>query len=127
MTEWRDLYLAHRGMRSTSADLGPTLRLRLVRLAERGHCARTVQGRFTWRQRGALREWFIDSVDEREPLLELPSLPEAHLTLLALVSRRDDRLHQFTAMHDRRDDGDRVALGSGGAPRRRSRDAGAGP
>ena len=101
MKEWSALYQEHRNMRSVSAELSGSLRKRLVALAERGHCARTVQGRFTRRDRGGLRELYIqsaDGADEREPLTALPMLEDARLTLLALVSRKADQVHQFTAM-----------------------------
>jgi hypothetical protein len=101
MKEWFDLYQAHRDMRSGSTDLATSLRRQLVVLANRGHCARTIQGRFTRRDRGSLRELYIqplDLSDQREPLMELPTLGDARLTVLALVSRRADHVHQFTAM-----------------------------
>jgi hypothetical protein len=100
MTVWRVLYEQHRDVRSVT-DLASVLRRRLVALAERGHCAATIQGRFTRRDRGGLRELFIqplDPSDEREPLIDLPSLRVARLTVLALISRRADHVHQFTAM-----------------------------
>jgi hypothetical protein len=104
MSEWGALYQEHRDMRSASADLATSLRRQLVALADRGHCARTIQGRFTRRDRGGLRELYIqpldhlDHADQREPLVELPSLDDARLTVLALVSRKVDHVHQFTAM-----------------------------
>lgn len=101
MREWGALYQEHRGMRSVSADLATSLRRQLVTLAERGHCSGTIQGRFTRRDRGGLRELYIqplDPSDQREPLTELPLLKDARLTVLALVSRRADLVHQFTAM-----------------------------
>ena len=102
MKEWSDLYQAHGGMRSATKDLEPSLRRRLVALAERGHCARTIQGRFTKRDRNGLRELYIhptpDRADPCEPLLDLPELDHARLTLLALISRKAERVHQFTAM-----------------------------
>ncbi|HET7499466.1 MAG TPA: hypothetical protein VFK02_00625 [Kofleriaceae bacterium] len=91
MTTWLELYKAHRG----------TLRRRLVELAERGHCERTIQGRFTRRERGALRELHIQRDDvqtQGEPLSALPALQDARLTVLALLSRKADHVHQFTAM-----------------------------
>jgi hypothetical protein len=100
MTVWGALYENHRGMRSVS-DLATSLRQRLLALAGRGHCAATIQGRFTRRDRGGLRELFIqplDPRDKREPLVELPALRDARLTVLALISRRADHVHQFTAM-----------------------------
>ena len=100
MIAWSALYEQHRDIRRVSMDLATSIRQRLVALAERKHCAKTIQGRFTWRDRGGLREWFIqrEPSDEREPLLGLPSLQDAHLTVLALLSRKDDHVHQFTAM-----------------------------
>lgn len=101
MKVWGALYEQHRDMRSASADLITSVRQRLIELAERGHCSRTIQGRFTRRDRGGLREWFIqqlDSHDERERLVGLPSLHDARLTVLALLSRRADHVHQFTLM-----------------------------
>ncbi len=101
MREWGALYQAHRAMRSGSTDLATSLRRLLVELADRGHCARTIQGRFTRRERGGLRELYIqplDSTAQSEPLVELPLLDDARLTVLALVSRRADHVHQFTAM-----------------------------
>lgn len=100
MMVWGALYEQHCGMRSASADLVTSIRQRLLALAERGHCARTIQGRFTRRDRGGLREWFIQQVDPhdaREPLVGLSSLHDARLTVLALLSRRADHVHQFTA------------------------------
>lgn len=101
MTIWGSLYEQHCSMRTASAELITAIRHRLLALAERGHCARTIQGRFTRRDRGGLREWFIQQVDprdEREPLVGLPSLQDARLTVLALLSRRADHVHQFTVM-----------------------------
>lgn len=101
MTIWGTLYEQHRGMRPVSAVLVTEIRRRLLALAERKHCAETIQGRFTRRERGGLRELFIqpaDSRDDGEPLVGLPSLQDARLTVLALLSRRQDHVHQFTAM-----------------------------
>lgn len=102
MMMWSALYQEHRGMRSVSTDLGTSLRRLLLALAKRGHCAATIQGRFTRRDRGGLLEWFIqqpsEANDAREPLFALPSLEDARLTVLALVSRKADHVHQFTAM-----------------------------
>lgn len=101
MTAWRALYDQHRELRRCSTDLVAAVRRQLVSLAERGHCARTVQGRFTRRDRGGLREWFIQSDGaraEQEVLTGLPSVRDARLTVLALLSRRADHVHQFTAM-----------------------------
>lgn len=101
MKEWSALYQEHCDMRSASADLATSLRQRLLALAERGHCSRTIQGRFTRRDRGSLRELYIQSLegaDQREPLTELPFLEDARLTVLALVSRKADVVHQFTTM-----------------------------
>jgi hypothetical protein len=101
MTPWQELYTKHIAVRSLSTDLAGSLRRRLLALADRGHCARTIQGRFTRRDRGPLRELYIqplDSHDLREPLLGLPSLAEARFTLLAMTSRRADHVHQFSAM-----------------------------
>ena len=98
MKEWRALYEQHRAMRAEPGDLASSLRQRLIDLARRGHCAETIQGRFTRRERGALRELYIQSADGREPLLALPHLEHAHLTVLALMSRRTNHVHQFTAM-----------------------------
>jgi len=101
MKEWSALYQAHCDMRSVSADLATSLRRQLVALAERGHCAKTIQGRFTRRDRGGLRELYIqplDPTDQREPLIHLPSLQDARLTVLGLVSRKADHVHEFTAM-----------------------------
>jgi hypothetical protein len=74
MMVWGALYEQHRGMRPVSMDLATGIRQRLLALAERKHCARTIQGRFTRRDRGGLRELFIQPVDlrdEREPLVGL--------------------------------------------------------
>src|ERR1700733_8464533 len=101
MMVWRALYEQHGGMRSISTELAASIRRRLLTLVARKHCASTIQGRFTRRDRGGLRELFIqpaDSRDEREPLVGLPSLQDGRLTVLALVSRRADHVHQFTAM-----------------------------
>ena len=101
MRGWCALYQGHRDMRSVSTDLATSLRRQLIALAERGHCARTIQGRFTRRERVGLRELYIqplDHTDQREPLVGLRSLEDARLTVLALVGRRADRVHQFTAM-----------------------------
>jgi hypothetical protein len=101
MTVWGVLYEQHCRGRRLSEDLASSIRRRLLALADRKHCSKTIQGRFTRRDRGALRELFIeplDRVDEREPLMSLPSLQDARLTVLALHSRRAEHLHQFTAM-----------------------------
>jgi hypothetical protein len=101
MKMWGELYDEHSAIRSVSTDLATSVRRRLLALADLGHCARTIQGRFTRRDRGALRELYIqplDGRDEREPLRALPSLEGARLTVLALVSRRADHVHQFSAM-----------------------------
>jgi hypothetical protein len=98
---WYELYAQHRAMRDP-LDLASSLRRRLVVLARQGRCQSTIQGRFTRRDRGKLRELYIQPSGDREPqgepLLDLPSLREARLTVLALVSRSDEHLHQFTAM-----------------------------
>lgn len=98
MKEWRALYEQHRAMRAESVDLASSLRQRLIDLARRGHCADTIRGRFTRRQLGARYELYIQSDDGREPLLALPQLADARLTVLAVISRRTEHLHQFTAM-----------------------------
>jgi hypothetical protein len=98
MKEWHALYEQHQAMRAAPVDLESSLRKRLVDLADLGHCARTIRGRFTWRQRGALRELYIQSTDDREPLRALPHLEDAHLIVLASISRRTEQVHQFTAM-----------------------------
>lgn len=98
---WGALYVQHRGMRSVSTDLATSLRRQLLALADLGHCAKTIQGRFTRRDHGGLRELCINPVDpgdKREPLVALPSLQDARLTVLALISRKADHVHQFTAM-----------------------------
>src|SRR5262245_34720548 len=99
MTIWGSLDGQHRGARSASAELVKALRRRLLALAERKHCEGTIQGRFTRRERGGLRELYIqseDSRDEGEPLSGLPALRDARLTVLALLSRKIDHVHQFT-------------------------------
>jgi hypothetical protein len=101
MMVWGALYEQHRSMRPISTELAASIRQRLLALAERKHCARTIQGRFTRRDRGGLRELFIQPVDprdEREPLVGLSLLQDARLTVLALLSRKVDHVHQFTAM-----------------------------
>jgi len=101
MTAWRALYEQHRELRRRSVDLVAAVRRRLVTLAERGHCAGTIQGRFTRRDRGGLREWFIQADGagaDQESLTALPSLRDARLTVLVLLSRKADHVHQFTAM-----------------------------
>jgi hypothetical protein len=101
MSVWSALYEQHRDMRLLSTDVARSIRQKLLAVAERGHCAKTIQGRFTRRDRGGLREWFIQPLepsDQREPLVGLPSLQDAHLTVLALLSRKADHVHQFTAM-----------------------------
>jgi hypothetical protein len=101
MTAWSDLYEQHRGIRRISRDFATSIRQRLNALAKRRHCAKTIEGRFTRRDRGGLREWFIQPLepsDAREPLVGLPSLHDARLTVLALLSRKADHVHQFTAM-----------------------------
>jgi len=101
MTAWRDLYDQHRGIRRVSRDFATSIRQRLIALAKHRHCAKTIEGRFTRRDCGGLREWFIQPLepsDAREPLLGLPSLRDARLTVLALLSRKADHVHQFTAM-----------------------------
>ncbi len=97
MTKWHALYEQHRDMRAESDDLEDLLRKRLTVLADRGHCAKTIRGRFTRRQHGALRELSIQS-DGCEPLCELPHLEDARLTVVALISRKAEHIHQFTAM-----------------------------
>lgn len=97
MREWHALYERHRDMRKRSGDLQSLLRKQLIELAERGHCAATIRGRLRWRHRGALQELYIECDGDREPLRALPDLESAHLTLLALVSRRTEHVHQFTA------------------------------
>jgi len=101
MTAWRALYEQHRELRRRSVDLVAAVRRRLVTLAERGHCAGTIQGRFTRRDRGGLREWFIQADGagaDQESLTALRSLRDARLTVLVLLSRKADHVHQFTAM-----------------------------
>jgi hypothetical protein len=101
MTEWRALYESHRAVRGQSIRLlSSALRKTLIDLAARGHCDETICGRFRWRHRGAHDEWHIAVPDDREPLWRLPHVKTAHLTLLALVSRKVEQVHQFTAMID---------------------------
>jgi hypothetical protein len=94
----RALRAPSRHASAESGQLQSSLRRRLVELANRGHCAHTIRGRFRPRHRGALHELYIEAPGDREPLWELPHLGDAHLTVLALVSRRTEHLHQFTAM-----------------------------
>ena len=98
MKEWHALYERHRAMRVAPGNLQSSVRKRLIDLADRGHCAETIRGRFSSRHCGALQELYIDAARNREPLWELPHLTVAHLTVLALISRRTEHLHQFTAM-----------------------------
>ncbi|HWO22448.1 MAG TPA: hypothetical protein VNO30_27005 [Kofleriaceae bacterium] len=103
MKAWLDLYQQHRDGRSGSTDLGTALRRRLLALAERGHCHRTIQGRFTRHDGGPRRELYIQPLDPNdpvkgEPLVDLPLLVNARLTVLALLSKKKDHVHQFTAM-----------------------------
>ena len=99
MKEWCALYEAHGAMRAIApTDLLNSLRSRLVRLAERGHCEGTIRGRFSYSNRGPLRELHVHGPDGSVPLLHLEALEAARLTVLALVSRRTDHVHQFTAM-----------------------------
>lgn len=111
MTSWYELYAQHRVLRDIPGDFASSLRRPMLMLAERGHCQQTIQGRFTRRARGKLREWYIQPAEgereQGEPLVDLPSLRKARLTVLALESRSARHLHQFTAaiegttLHDR--------------------------
>jgi hypothetical protein len=100
MKVWHELYERHREIRS-GADLASELRRRLVKLAEQRHCAPTIRGRFSWTS-GARRELSIKPAGESggqsgEPLLALPTLGDARLTVLVLINR-DGHVRQFTAM-----------------------------
>jgi hypothetical protein len=98
MTKWHALYEQHRAMRVEPVDLASSLRQRLIDLARRGHCAETIQGRFTRRQHGALRELFIQSADGCEPLRALRHLEDARLTVAALISGKAEHVHKFSAV-----------------------------
>ncbi|HEX7840581.1 MAG TPA: hypothetical protein VF469_24045 [Kofleriaceae bacterium] len=98
MTTWHALYEQHCAMRAEPGDLQSSLRKRLIDLADRGHCNKTIKGRFTRNQRGRLFELRIDAADDREPLRALHGLDDAYLRVLALVSFRTGHVHHFTAM-----------------------------
>jgi len=98
MKDWIALYKQHRARRGNAGEaLGSSLRNALVRLADQGICAASIQGRFTNRKSGRLREWYIASDTGREPLA-LPGMKHAFLTVLALADSRTHHVHQFTAM-----------------------------
>lgn len=101
MRVWAELYAQHQTVRPGAKELPAAIRRRLVELAARKHCSPTIQGRFTRRDRGPVGEWLIDQSDpgsSGELLEGLPWLRNARLTVLALVSRRTEHVHKFTAM-----------------------------
>jgi hypothetical protein len=102
MTSWYELYAQHRDIRAISADFTIVLRKRLVTLADRGHCQETIQGRFAPRSLGRRRELYILPAGSGGPrselLVNLPTLQEARLTVLAMMNGSMKHLHQFTAM-----------------------------
>jgi hypothetical protein len=95
MMPWLDLYQQHTKMRKVDSSLSSEIRKRLTRLAEKGHCDKTIQGRFTHKSNNARHEWFIAPKDGgskgTEPLANLPNLEAAKLTVLALVE--NEQLH----------------------------------
>lgn len=111
MRAWVDLYAAHRATRAlrTKAWDGD-VRKCLVRLAKAGHCNRDVEGRFTYATSpDNLVRWSIR--DAPLALVNLPGLSRAELSVLALVSRRRDHLHQLTVtVEGARPDGSTWAL-----------------
>ncbi|MEO8900010.1 MAG: hypothetical protein ABI488_00440 [Polyangiaceae bacterium] len=88
------------------------MRRKLIELAEAGHCDGTIRARFTKQSNGALSEWSIRAqrAQVAEPLINLPGLAAAQLTVLALEGK-NGYLHQFTVMIEgKRDDGSPLAL-----------------
>ncbi len=98
MKAWVELYQAHReGRASSHNDWGTALRKRLIKLADEGHCDRTIQARFTYSiVQPRLCNWTISNGPLA--LLGVPALPSAMLTLEALTDKRSGHLHMFTAM-----------------------------
>lgn len=114
MRAWIDLYSSHRGARTLGgSSWSGELRKRLIKLSEAGHCDPSIQGRFSYRKtRGNLLQWSILGQGEAVSIAleNLPDLEEAHLSLMALASRRH-HLHELAVMVDgHREDGSEWAL-----------------
>lgn len=112
MKTWIDLYRSHRAARKLgSGKWEKEFRSRLIKLADAGYCDRNVQGRFTYKQNpqnSRLVEWSIRS--EPLPLINIPHLARAKLSLMALTDR-SRHLHMFTAMVEgERSDGSKWTL-----------------
>lgn len=100
MKRWVDLYRQHTELRTRGDIELHAIRKRLLQLAERGHCDRTVQGRFKEQKNGDRRAWKLvgPSGDEGEPLIDLPELPRAHLSVRAISNARTHELQQFSVV-----------------------------
>ncbi|MBM3268587.1 MAG: hypothetical protein FJZ01_13135 [Candidatus Sericytochromatia bacterium] len=100
MKKWVDLYQRHAAMREGGATLPADIRARLVRLSEMGHCDASIQGRFSSRTVGRLREWHVRprfGTAGPERLKGVAHLESAHLSIQVLSDSRTSRIHQFTA------------------------------
>lgn len=112
MKAWVDLYRDQRAARKLASTWSAELRKRLVALATAGHCDKSVEGRFTWKNDGGLVAWSIRDGGVAAPLrLEaIGDLASAELSVMALADRRD-HLHQFTVMVEgKRPDGTAWAI-----------------
>lgn len=110
MKSWVELYASHRDARSIQNGWDGEVRKRLMKLARAKHCSRQVEGRFTYSTTpDQLVKWSIR--DAPLALENLDGLSRAELTVLALISRRRDHLHQLTvAIEGCRPDGSPLAL-----------------
>lgn len=102
MKRWVDLYREHGAMRrDAGANAMASIRKRLVRLAELGHCDDSLPSRFTYLKRSpaGLQVCEIKGCEDRgEPLKKLPNLREAWLTVKLLTGTRQHELHELTIM-----------------------------
>lgn len=114
MKQWIDLYGTQRNARSLGSNTWSSeLRKRLVKLSKAGYCDSSVEGRFTYKQVGNLLDWSIRDGGAAAPVLlrQISGLASAELSLMALADRRNNHLHQFTAMVEgKRADGSAWAL-----------------
>lgn len=97
MKTWIDLYTRHRELRAVDPSWTPEVRKKLVALANAGHCDTSIQGRFSYQNRGHLTEWSIrkNGAQAAEPLRGLADLATAEISVLGLVNKRG-HLHAFT-------------------------------
>lgn len=99
MNPWIDLYRIQQGARTVGDDVSAAIRSRLIKLADGGHCADTIRGRFTYRATaGKAREWYIRTEgDVGTESVTLPDLREATLSVQLTTDTKGKHIHEFSA------------------------------